>query len=95
MGLVGFGLAGRHLHRPLILAAGMAITAVVTRDAASVAALTPGAVAVDSIDTLLARDDVDLVVVVSPSGLHVEHVRAALLSGRHVVVDKPFARACL
>ena len=55
----------------------MAITGVVTRDAPAVADLAPGATAVDSIGTLLARNDVDLVVVVSPSGLHVDHVRAA------------------
>ena len=30
VGLIGFGLAGRVLHAPLIAAAGMRITAVVT-----------------------------------------------------------------
>jgi scyllo-inositol 2-dehydrogenase (NADP+) len=91
VGLVGFGLAGKTLHRPLIYAAGMTITAVVTRDGAAVATLAPSATAVASIEDLLARADVDLVVIVSPSHLHVAHATAALESGRHVVVDKPFA----
>ncbi|HVX43473.1 MAG TPA: Gfo/Idh/MocA family oxidoreductase [Mycobacteriales bacterium] len=34
---------------------------------------------------------VDIVIVASPSALHVEHARAALLAGAHVLVEKPFA----
>ena len=88
---MGFGLAGKLLHRPIIVAAGFTITAVVTRDAAGVAELVPGATAVPTIEALLARPDVDVVVIASPSHLHVPHATAAIESGRHVVVDKPFA----
>jgi predicted dehydrogenase len=80
------------MHLPLTLAAGMVVTAAVSRrDAAAVAALAPGADAEPSLEALLEREDVDLVVVASPSHLHASHARAAILSGRHVVVDKPFA----
>lgn len=50
----------------------------------------PGTQVVQTVDELLARD-VDLVVVASPSRFHAGHVRHALTSGRHVVVDKPVA----
>ncbi len=34
--------------------------------------------------------DLDAVIVASPSALHHEHVKAALLAGAHVLVEKPF-----
>ena len=40
-------------------------------------------------EQLLARNDVDLVVIVTPNHLHVAQASAALLAGKHVVVDKP------
>ncbi len=38
---------------------------------------------------LLARQDIDVAVICTPSGLHAEHVSAALSGGKHVVVEKP------
>jgi scyllo-inositol 2-dehydrogenase (NADP+) len=89
VGLSGFGLAGRVLHSPLIKAAGMPVTAVVTRRANEVAAVLPGAAVVDSYQALLARDDVDLVVIVTPNHLHASQAMDALRAGKHVVIDKP------
>jgi predicted dehydrogenase len=40
---------------------------------------------------VIARDDIDLVVVATPNELHHPQALAALAAGRHVVVDKPFA----
>jgi predicted dehydrogenase len=42
---------------------------------------------------LIARDDLDLVVIATPNDTHHPLARAALLAGRHVVVDKPFTVA--
>jgi len=89
VGLSGFGLAGRMLHSPLIKAAGMRVTAVVTRRANEVAAVLPGAAVVETYRELLARDDVDLVVVVTPNHLHASQAMDALRAGKHVVIDKP------
>jgi predicted dehydrogenase len=44
--------------------------------------------AVSDIDDLLKRDDVDLVTVVSPIGLHAEHALKAIEAGNHVHVNK-------
>jgi predicted dehydrogenase len=38
---------------------------------------------------LLARNDVDVVIVATPSGAHMEPAVAAALAGKHVVVEKP------
>ena len=92
VGVIGYGLAGRLFHAPFIACTpGLDLTHVVTRSperAAQAAVDHPGVTAVADITELLAQD-VDLVVVASPSGVHVEHARAALAAGRHVVLDKP------
>ena len=46
---------------------------------------------VTSFETLLARDDVDIVDLCTPSNLHVTQTRAALEAGRHVICEKPLA----
>lgn len=43
----------------------------------------------DSVDAALVDDDVNLVVICSPSGSHVDIAATALAAGRHVLVEKP------
>src|SRR5437016_2966872 len=42
-------------------------------------------------DDFLAREDIDAVAVLTPSGMHPEHVIACAKAGKHVVVKKPMA----
>ncbi|WP_033920096.1 oxidoreductase [Sphingomonas sp. 37zxx] len=92
VGLVGYGLAGRVFHAPLIGAApGLTLRSVVSRDPAKVWADLPGMQVVPDLATLLDDDAIDLVVIATPDALHAEQAIAALRAGRHVVVDKPFA----
>ncbi|KRD44882.1 oxidoreductase [Cellulomonas sp. Root930] len=93
VGLVGYGGAGRGIHARLLREAGQRVTVVVTRSRAEqVAQDWPGATVVPDIDALLAHaDELDLVVIASPTGEHVAHVRAAIDAGLHVLVDKPLA----
>lgn len=44
-----------------------------------------------SIDALLARADIDLVSICTPTDTHVELVRAAIAARKHVLVEKPTA----
>lgn len=41
------------------------------------------------LDTILARDDIDAVVLCTPSGMHADGAVAALDAGKHVVIEKP------
>ena len=92
VGLVGYGLGGRAFHAPYVQATpGMALRAVVSRQADRVLADHPQVQVVDSVDRLLEQPGIDLVIVSSPDALHADHARAALEAGKHVVVDKPFA----
>jgi predicted dehydrogenase len=43
------------------------------------------------IDDFLARKDIDVVAVLTPSGMHPAHVIACAKAGKHVVVEKPMA----
>lgn len=91
VGLLGFGLAGRELHLPLIAASGMPVAAVVTRQTAAVRATLPEARIYASAEELLADKAIELVVITTPNQLHAPQAMAALQAGKHVVIDKPFA----
>src|SRR3954465_1000990 len=90
VGLVGFGLAGRAFHAPLIEATdGLALAAIVTSRREEVAAAHPDAEVVASVGDLWYR--CDLVVVAAPTRVPVTIAGEAVRRGVPVVVDKPLA----
>ena len=91
MGLVGYGMAGRLVHTPLIKAAGLRVAVVATRDperAAQARTDNPGVEIVDDHRALLARDDVAAVVLASPTGAHAAQALATL-PALALAVDPP------
>ena len=90
--LIGYGYASKTFHAPLVAGVpGLTLQVVCTgRDPAPVWADWPEVAVVGTVDEVLARSDVDLVVVPTPNDTHHAIARAALLHGKHVVVDKPF-----
>lgn len=90
VGLVGFGLAGRILHAPIIRCANMQIRAVVSSRIQQIQDDFPDADQYADIEPMLQRDDIDLVVLATPNELHFPQAMAALKHGKHVVIDKPF-----
>lgn len=92
VGLIGYGYAGKTFHAPLIGATpGLELVCVSSRDAAKVKIDLPQVDVAADADTLIARDDIDLVVIASPNDTHAPLTLAALRASKHVVVDKPFA----
>jgi predicted dehydrogenase len=96
VGLVGYGLAGRVFHAPLIQRTeGLQVSSVVTSDAARAAQAAkdiPGARVIDNADALFDDDaHVDVVVVAAANAAHVPLARRAVRAGVPVVVDKPLA----
>lgn len=90
--LVGYGLAGRVFHAPLIKATpGLALPTVVSSDAGKVHADLPDTRVVADPQTAFDDPAIDLVVIASPNATHAPLASAALQAGKHVVVDKPFA----
>ena len=96
MAVLGYGMAGREFHAPLLRAVdGLRITHVVTGDAGRAEAAraeNPGVTVVGEPDALWPlAGRFDLVVVASPTGAHAAQVREALRRDVAVVVDKPLA----
>lgn len=90
--LLGYGLAGRVFHAPLVSATpGLRLHTVVSSDPARVAAGHPQARVLPDPMQAFADPDIDLVVVATPNHTHAPLALAALAAGKHVVVDKPFA----
>jgi predicted dehydrogenase len=95
--LLGYGLAGRYFHAPLIrLVEGMAVTSVVTANAERAAAAREDddyvRILADPGDVWAKPDDYDLVVIATANRVHLSQARAALSVGLPVVVDKPLCR---
>src|ERR1700693_3320098 len=92
VGLIGFGLAGRSFHAPVISAVpGLRLAAILQRTGSEAAAAYPGARIVRGLDELLAIPDIRLIVIATPNETHAPLARRCLAAGRDVVVDKPFA----
>jgi predicted dehydrogenase len=90
-GLVGYGFAGQTFHAPVLSAVpGLELAAVASSQPQKVRNDWPDATVVPDVDALVARADIDLVVVATPNALHFPVAKAALEAGKHVVVDKPF-----
>jgi scyllo-inositol 2-dehydrogenase (NADP+) len=91
VGLIGYGLSGSVFHAPLIqIVEGLTLKSVVSSDAAKVHKDYPDALVVSDVDTLLANEDIQVVVVSSPNTTHYEYAMKSMLAGKHVVVEKPF-----
>jgi predicted dehydrogenase len=99
VGLIGAGNIGVNAHIPAVQAnEGMAIVAVADptperlRAAATAAHLTGSDLYADWRD-LLARDDVDAVIVATPQRYRPDIVIAAAGAGKHILAEKPLALA--
>ncbi len=91
VGLVGFGLAGRAFHAPVIRAVpGLHLAAIVQRSGTEAAEKYPDVRIVRSLEELLSIREIRLIVIATPNDTHYAFARLCLEAGRDVVVDKPF-----
>lgn len=89
--LIGYGYAGKTFHAPLIASApGLDLCLVVSSDADKVHLDLPAVRVVATPADLWTDATLDLVVIATPNDTHFALASAALESGKHVVVDKPF-----
>lgn len=94
VGIIGYGLAGKHFHAPLLQSAGFFIAAIASRSLdrrGDAHRDFPLATILASAEELVA-EELDLVVVASTNEVHVEHAKLAIDAGIPVVVDKPVGR---
>jgi predicted dehydrogenase len=99
LGLVGFGLIWEQEHEPEVRALGdafeiAALCASSDRSAAKAAERYPGIPFTREYRELVARPDVDAVVVQTPIPLNAPVTIAALQAGKDVIMEKPIGRTC-
>ncbi|MEK8130009.1 oxidoreductase [Paenibacillus filicis] len=91
VGLIGFGLSAQAFHLPLLtFVPGFEIVTVVSSNKPKVQELLPGVEVVDDAARLFTDPAIDMVVITTPNFTHYALAKAALTSGKHVVVEKPF-----
>ena len=91
-GLLGYGLFGKHHARAIAVTSGAELTAIAAKSDSSQQAARadfPEVAIYGDYQELLARPDVDIVDIVVPNNLHYEFARAALLSDKHLFLEKP------
>ncbi|MDB4903954.1 MAG: yvaA [Mucilaginibacter sp.] len=91
-GLMAYGMSGRIFQAPFLTTnPGFKFKAVVERHEKKAAARYPDVISYNSIDELLADDEIELVVVNTPNDTHFDFAIKALNAGKHVLLEKPAA----
>jgi scyllo-inositol 2-dehydrogenase (NADP+) len=91
VGLIGFGLAGRSFHAPVIRAVpGLRLAAILQRSGSDAAEKYPDVRLVRTLEELLSIKEIQLVVIATPNDSHYPLAQQCLAAGRDVLVDKPF-----
>lgn len=89
--LLSFGMSGRLFHAPFVdQHPGFNLAGCWERSRKLIGQDYPSARSYNSLDELLADDGIDLVVVNTPTYTHYDFAKKALLSGKHLVVEKAF-----
>lgn len=89
-GLASFGMSGKVFHGPLLkVNKGFDVITVFERTKELSKGLFPNAQIVRSYEGLLDNKEIELLVVNAPDKFHFEMAKAAILAGKHVVVEKP------
>jgi predicted dehydrogenase len=91
-GIIGSGMIADYHARAINDATGARLVGIAGRNAATAHALAEKHGApfhTTDLAALLARPDLDVVCVTTPSGAHLEPALAAIAAGKHVVIEKP------
>ncbi len=85
-------MSGRIFHAPFISAhPGFKLKAVTERTKKTAAERYPDIISYNSVDELLADNELELIVVNTPNNTHFDLATRALKAGKHVLIEKPAA----
>jgi len=91
-GLMSYGMSGKVFHAPFLACnPGFIFKAVVERSVKTAALKYPGLLSYNTVDELLADDEIELIVVNTPNYTHYDFAVRALHAGKHVLIEKPAA----
>ncbi len=89
--LLSFGMSGRVFHAPFInLHKGFELAGSWERSKKQIQEVYPAVQSYATLESILADDSIQLVVVNTPTNTHYEYAKAALLAGKDVIVEKAF-----
>jgi len=91
-GICSYGMSGKLFHAPFIQNhPGYELAAIVERSKNDSRERYPKSKLYRSIDELLADNLIQLIIINTPTHLHFENAKAALMAGKNIVVEKPFS----
>jgi scyllo-inositol 2-dehydrogenase (NADP+) len=88
--LIGFGLSGRYLQAPFFDTNPNFNLKTIVSNNQNPQEFYPSVKVARSLEEVLLDETIDLVSICSPNATHYEYAKRALLSGKHVLVEKPF-----
>ncbi|MGI8497883.1 MAG: Gfo/Idh/MocA family protein [Gemmatimonadaceae bacterium] len=95
LALIGYGNVARKIHLPILTAAPdatvVAIAEVNPEHRREAERASPGSVCVADYHAILARPDVEAVLIALPTAMHRDAAIAAFAAGKHVYLEKPLA----
>lgn len=92
VGICSYGMSGRVFHTPFLdCLEEFNLRAVTERSTRNAVKRYPDIKTYTSVEDMLLDDKLELVVVNTPNVTHFDYAKKALESGKHVVVEKPFA----
>ncbi len=93
LGLVGLGAAGRAFLPAILAHDSFTLAAVADPDNQARAEIEQqtGAAGFDSLPSMLAGSELDIVYIGTPTELHRDHVMLACTAGKHVLTEKPMS----
>lgn len=90
--LLAYGMSGKLFHAPFVNAnPGFEFEGVLEHNTKKVHADYPTIKSYDRLEDILDDPEIELVIVNTPSNTHVDYSRKALLAGKDILVEKPFA----
>ena len=90
--LLAYGMSGKLFHAPFVHAnQGFDFKGVLEHNSKKVHADYPEVKSYDSLQEILDDPQIELVIVNTPSNTHVDYSRKALMAGKDILVEKPFA----
>lgn len=90
-GLCAFGMSGKVFHAPFLKEhPGFFLSGIVERSKEESKDKYPEATIYRSVEEMLEKADVELVIINTPVQTHYEYARKALEAGKNIIVEKPF-----
>lgn len=89
-------MSGRIFHAPFLHAhPGFTLKAITERSKKTAQERYPAVLSYDSVEQLLADDEIELIVVNTPNNTHYDLATLALKAGKHVLIEKPVADSAI